>query len=58
MEKTTDYRNRIKALEYIAVGPIRGLEDFCKKYGLTRSLMDKVYTGERRSHKGWTAKRD
>ncbi len=40
-----------------AVGPIRGLEDFCKKYGLTRSLMDKVYNGERRSHKGWTVRR-
>lgn len=40
-----------------AVGPIRGLEDFCKKHGLTRSLMDKVHKGERRSHKGWTVKR-
>ena len=41
-----------------AVGPIRGLEDFCKKYGMTRSLMEKGYTGERRGHNGWTAKRD
>lgn len=39
------------------VGPIQGLEDFCAAHGLTRSLMDKVYSGERRSHKGWTVQR-
>ena len=36
---------------------IQGLEDFCAAHGLTRSLMDKVYSGERRSHKGWTVQR-
>lgn len=40
------------------VGPIKGMGDFCAEHGLTRANMEKVYSGERRSHKGWTVRRD
>jgi len=56
--KTEEHKNKLKK-EYKFISPegrcfiVFGLTEFCKENGLNKGAMSEVYSGKRKSYKGW-----